>query len=76
MAFAQLRPPFAPETILRFVVLLLLDSEKFGLSGKSGAVQAECVGSSFTGDPFQTFARIRNGFTDFNVIKLALSRAT
>jgi hypothetical protein len=40
-------------------VLLLLDSEKFGLRGKSGAVQAECVGSSFTGDPFQTFARIR-----------------
>src|SRR4029077_10195738 len=59
LAFAQVRPPFAPETILRFVVLLLLDSEKFGLSGKSGAVQAECVGSSFTGDPFQTFARIR-----------------
>jgi len=39
LAFAQVRPPFAPETILRFVVLLLLDPEKFRLSGKSGAVQ-------------------------------------
>ena len=34
LAFAEVRAPFAPETILRFVVLLLLEAEEFAVCGK------------------------------------------
>jgi hypothetical protein len=34
LAFAEVRAPLAPKTILRFVALLLLDAEEFSLSGK------------------------------------------
>jgi len=39
LAFAEVRPPFAPEAILRFVALLLLNPKKFALTAKSGSVQ-------------------------------------
>ena len=38
LAFAEVGTPFAPETILRFVALLLFNAEEFALSGKIESV--------------------------------------